>query len=294
MALLNEKMELAEIAYQGENYADSYEKYSEIVEEDINNKKAWIGKGLSAGRKSNPKDNTLKEAKICLKKAKEIGLSENEKKHVADEIIEIAEDFINKTNQSVVDVLVEKDKKPMATGELYAVRRVGQVVDRMKAFNNHWEYFEKAIGFSKYSLEFNEGVKSYKGILNNIDLILNESKQHFHHEHNTELKNLRKETLDSIKKYEPEFNAAPPKSDSDGCFIATAAYGSYNSAIVFELREFRDLYLKRNLFGRKFIQFYYFTSPPIAKFIKDNSFLKVITRKVIEITLLKIVRLLIK
>ena len=287
---MEEKLELAEIAYRGENYSDSYQKYSAVVEEDIKNKKAWIGKGLSAGRKSTPKSNTLKEAKISLEKAKELELTEEEKNYIADEIIEIAEEFINKSLQSVVDILTEKDKKPMGTGELYAVRRVGQLADRLEAFNDHWEYFKKAIEFSRFSLEFNESAKTYKGILSNIDLILNESDQDFHQDYKAKLKSWRKQTIDSIKKYDPEFSAESLKSDSGGCFIATAAYGSYDSSIVIELREFRDLYLKRNLLGKKFIQLYYLASPPIARFIKRNSSLRAITKKVIENTLLKFVR----
>lgn len=289
---MEEKLELAEIAYRGENYSDSYQKYSAVVERDIKNKKAWIGKGLSTGRKSTPKSNTLKEAKISLEKAKELELTEEEKNYIADEIIEIGEDFINKSLQSVVDILTEKDKKPMGTGELYAVRRVGQLADRLEAFNDHWEYFKEAIEFSRFSLEFNESAKSYKGILTNIDLILNESNQDFHQDYKAKLKSWRKETIASIREYNSEFSAKPLEGDSGNCFIATAAYGSYNSSVVIELREFRDTFLQRSLVGRKFVQIYYFCSPPIAEFIKQREDLRSLTRKFLEKTILKMIHLL--
>lgn len=292
MTNIKDRLELAEIAYRGENFSESYKNYILVIEENINNKRAWIGKGLSAGRKSTIKNNTLKEAKINLNKAKEIGLSKDEKKYIAHEILEIAEDFINKINQSVVDILTEKDKKPMATGELYAVRKVGQLADRIGAFNNHWEYFKMAIDFSKSSLEFDDSAKTYKGILSNIDLILNESNQHFHQDYLTQLKDWRKNTISSIKEYEPEFTAKPLRNDSGNCFIATAAYGSYDSPMVIELREFRDIYLKRSWIGRKFIQLYYFTSPQIAYLIEGSDSLKAVTKKTIKFVVLKIVRLL--
>ncbi|RKY29662.1 MAG: hypothetical protein DRP67_06185, partial [Candidatus Omnitrophota bacterium] len=63
-----------------------------------------------------------------------------------------------------------------------------------------------------------------------------------------------------------------------GCFIATAAYGSYQQKYVRILREFRDKYLLTNRIGRAFVRFYYRHSPPLAEFIKKHEVAKYITR----------------
>lgn len=63
-----------------------------------------------------------------------------------------------------------------------------------------------------------------------------------------------------------------------GCFIATAAYGSYLDPHVHILRDFRDHYLLTNYFGKIFVEFYYKYSPPVAKFIERNGVLKTATR----------------
>ncbi len=63
-----------------------------------------------------------------------------------------------------------------------------------------------------------------------------------------------------------------------GCFIATAAYGSYNSDEVRVLRVFRDQYLLTNRWGSEFVKFYYRHSPPIARYIADKEDLKRIVR----------------
>jgi hypothetical protein len=64
----------------------------------------------------------------------------------------------------------------------------------------------------------------------------------------------------------------------EGCFIATAAYGSYLDSHVETLRYFRDQYLVTNPVGSALVSMYYDISPPIADFIDDHPALKPIVR----------------
>ena len=66
--------------------------------------------------------------------------------------------------------------------------------------------------------------------------------------------------------------------DSGKCFIATAVYESDEAPEVIILRKFRDDILNLSKLGQYFIKFYYFFSPPIAKFLSKKSKLKVIVR----------------
>jgi hypothetical protein len=67
-------------------------------------------------------------------------------------------------------------------------------------------------------------------------------------------------------------------SDGGGCFIATAAYGSYLDSHVDTLRSFRDQYLETNPLGSAFVSLYYKVSPPMADFIEKHPALKPIVR----------------
>jgi hypothetical protein len=62
-----------------------------------------------------------------------------------------------------------------------------------------------------------------------------------------------------------------PTGGGGGCFIATAAYGSYLHPFVYILRTFRDTVLLASSFGSSFVEWYYQVSPPIAEVIAHNS-----------------------
>jgi hypothetical protein len=65
---------------------------------------------------------------------------------------------------------------------------------------------------------------------------------------------------------------------SGGCFIATAAFGSYVNPYVRILRSFRDIYLMTNAPGKAFVRWYYAASPPIADTIRQSETLKAVVR----------------
>ena len=67
-------------------------------------------------------------------------------------------------------------------------------------------------------------------------------------------------------------------TEKSGCFVATAVYGSYNHHIVYDLRLFRDNWLKNRKWGIRFIQIYYTHGPFYARIIKSHYLLKFIVR----------------
>jgi uncharacterized repeat protein (TIGR01451 family) len=67
-------------------------------------------------------------------------------------------------------------------------------------------------------------------------------------------------------------------SGGGGCFIATAAYGSYLDPHVRSLRRFRDEILKRSRPGRALVAWYYDVSPPVAQYIEERETLRTLIR----------------
>ena len=83
-----------------------------------------------------------------------------------------------------------------------------------------------------------------------------------------------------IKKYEPSFICSKPLTN--GCYIATAVYGSYDCPQVWVLRRYRDYSLNQSLMGRSFIRFYYATSPTFVRFFKNTKWFNIVFRKILD------------
>lgn len=76
-----------------------------------------------------------------------------------------------------------------------------------------------------------------------------------------------------------DFNTKKPiDSSGGGCFIATAAYGSYWEPHVITLRQFRDNYLLTNKLGNQLVNTYYKYSPQIANYIAEHDSLRSVAR----------------
>ena len=87
--------------------------------------------------------------------------------------------------------------------------------------------------------------------------------------------------LDKDKSVTANFKVqiSPDEPDKpEGCFIATAAYGSLWHPCVERLRNFRDKHLRTNKFGRWLVKVYYKISPPIANVIRKHKPLKIVVR----------------
>lgn len=69
---------------------------------------------------------------------------------------------------------------------------------------------------------------------------------------------------------------------SGGCYIATMAYGDYDHPQVMVLRQFRDSYLSKRGWGKKFISFYYANSPLWVETLKDHKRINTLIRKLLD------------
>jgi hypothetical protein len=118
-----------------------------------------------------------------------------------------------------------------------------------------------------------EGIGSHgwqMGLLNGAkDQVYNQLKK-IHDKHKF------KYTKELIKKYYPH------KKQSEGCYIATAVYGSYDCPEVWVLRRFRDDRLAKTAAGRAFIAAYYAVSPTLVKWFGNTKWFQAMWKTVLD------------
>jgi len=68
----------------------------------------------------------------------------------------------------------------------------------------------------------------------------------------------------------------------EGCYIATMVYGNYDAPEVVKLRFFRDTVLQKSWMGRKFIKYYYSTSPLVILYLGNYSLFNKASKLIIE------------
>jgi hypothetical protein len=74
----------------------------------------------------------------------------------------------------------------------------------------------------------------------------------------------------------------PRSKKQNQCFIATSVYGE-NSYEVAELRQWRDNYLVKKIWGYRFVRLYYKIAPFVASWIAKNMLFKRVVKKTLDI-----------
>ena len=270
MTQMNNNLELARIAIESDNFEESYRLFSKIIEEDINNFEAWIGKGLSAAFCSELTSLKFKEAMVCIDKA--IGLSSNKRVDdiLTEKLYQASTIFVDKIRSAISKELIQKRNKPMPIGQLYTVRNIENFADQIETNNEYWTYYDTALKFMDYIIKINQSPQSYKNKLGIIDLIKVETESRLHKDHLDELNNERNKLICLLKQSDSSFIPPANKEKMSGCYIATAVYGDYDNDKVLILRDFRDRQLKSSSIGRLFIHIYYSVSPVLADFIRNK------------------------
>ncbi len=85
---------------------------------------------------------------------------------------------------------------------------------------------------------------------------------------------------EKIRKYDSSYQ--PQLKSSEGCYIATAVYGSYDCPQVWTLRRYRDYSLAKTWYGRSFIRTYYAISPTLVKWFGHTQLFQSIGRNLLD------------
>jgi len=262
-------MDLAETASSSGNYQEAYSYYTEIVENEPQNYKAWLGKGEASGWLSSLHNLRLAETVTAVRKA--IEYCPEEKRA---ELLDRSVNVINSIAIAYFNLSMQN-------------------FERFYLFDeSHQEFINSCKEISSVLLSANECFPKSALLLETVVFIMRDSAKDKDFSDGGLYSTFRPTTegykryadgfindiVERIGKIDPSYEyqqlSVSDKGKESGCFIATAAIGSSYHPNVVLLRQFRDLYLSRFIGGRFVIHWYNLFSPSIAKIIKERKTLR--------------------
>lgn len=272
-AKLESLKELSKSALEAGSYRDAYKYSTSLLELDPSLNEAWLIKAAAgAGLMAESDDVSLEEVIFSLGRGAK-GASQGDLKASSKIINGSYKSIINSLDNLLKEKIVDHHKVPMPQGGSVILHRVAQKGFARLAAKGLSQKRVKAIKLLEKSYDLDESEGNLKFLVAEIDSFLSHSTEYSDYlndepEIKSYLLTLRSSLVNDAYASGVAISSNPPKGS--GCFIATAATGSYDHPKVMTLRVFRDSILKKYALGKIFISIYYSVSPPIAHWIEQG------------------------
>jgi len=282
----NPNLDFAIHSYESKNYDQAIVHLDKLINEDPANLKGHVMRSIVLAKVLSD-SNYEKNLKLILS-----SLSYVEKKNPENEFLKIGkQDVFNHIAEFYINAVDEADQKMDKILYAYSSTSVAKaslkVMPELEKLGKYTDIFLKLennvnniklkiqvfFNLKKVILKHNKNISSsesidFSGSMDQIVSIMEKIKIEHSSIYN-EIENI----YNGVNK---EIKNNLPKGES-GCFIATATMGNHDHSTVLELRSFRDNYLQKRSWGRKFTNFYYQYGPYPASIIAKSSVLRLIS-----------------
>lgn len=265
-------LELARKFEAAQNFTESYNYYSQILEYEQENRSAWLGKARGASQQSNLQNSSLEESMSYINTA--IQLDSKIDDDVKSSIVFLISGADKYAAEIVEYFEGEYDrKKPANIPD--PVMQIGKMVQEKKIVDNlnakldkHYKVFMKTIN---YSWKINPSENVAKWVYHAIGHIYENPT--IPSEIKSWVEDVLQPVITEIKKAYPHLQYPRKKA----CFIATATLGDPSHPYIITLRKYRDDVLSSTQIGQIFVRRYYQYSPKFAQMIESSRLLRIIS-----------------
>jgi hypothetical protein len=285
---------LADVASESGSYEDSYKYSSRILELDIKDATAWINKGVAASFLTDTSGSKIGESRALIKKGIEIGVDVSKKIEIVNKIKLAYNNYCTRLHDEMVGKVKDFQKVAMPSGGSILMHGLGQAANTVVTAKNQAGARVKGLELVLLICEVMPTADNYNLATIAIANALKHSKINGNYldgsePHCARYREISNEVDKKSRAYFPSSAVASAASvtssalntKKDGCFIATAATGSYDHPKVIKLRQYRDNVLLKSNVGKSFVKNYYIISPLIANIIVKSVVLKFLVMKLI-------------
>jgi stress response protein SCP2 len=278
---------LASTALESGSHEDLYKYGSAILELNAGDGDAWIYKAAGAALNTDDIEKRIKEAKVLITKAISLGTNKSTASLAAQSLFSAYKIQMSDLDDVLLGKVKDYQKVAMPKGGSALVHGFAQTLNKVLSAKAQAPARAACAELLVLACDLNPTKENFVQALELVDTLEAHAKKNSDYFAKSEFENLtlivRKEisnkACDLIPNFVPLATLPNKKPKPEGCFIATAATGSYNHPKVLFLREFRDEVLAKYNFGRLVIHIYYDISPNTAKIIARHPILKILTVK---------------
>ena len=178
---------------------------------------------------------------------------------ISKQLSSAAENYYNKIDKSIQHDFYSENINNLSRANGIRIKLCDELCERYG--NDEKVFLEAALPYVK------DAIEDFPACRKNIS-ILQRFEPDYHFDDSAE-KELDRQFQELKDEFEKTINNLE-KKQNNGCYVATAVYGSYDCPEVWTLRRFRDYRLSKTLIGRWFIRTYYAISPTLVKKYGDK------------------------
>lgn len=257
-------LQLANTAAEGGNYSEAYRYFSQVLEADGRNAKAWMGKGDAAAWTSTLANLKLNEMIVSFQKAIEL-TPDDEKERMMLGCSLLINQFCNSyflMSHKHLNEFISLDSS--WSEHLDRSFQVISALEIASAYNpSSVTIMENIVHICKNNME---GTKHWDEI-QTINITRGVSS-----EHEARLKDIYNNYSAKISALNPDYQPPTIEKQSGPCFVITAVMGDTNHPIVNDFRDIRDMFLLPTELGRRCVNWYYVVGPYFANAISRFDF----------------------
>jgi hypothetical protein len=278
---LKNYLQLAKNALDGKNGEETYIYANKILELDSLNGEAWLLKMYALDFLGSLKELRVDEIITCGNNAIKFAKNHNIQEKVNTFFLLKAIAILNqcyekmanthsienlyKANCAVNSMKASKETRDFDSSFINLIENAASYALKLKR-TVLIELIEKSIDYRNYVEKIANGYIIYsKALILRYRIYGSKLTDSAINVRRNILVNLKKGLSEEQKQSIPENKIS---NMQEGCYIATAIYGSYDAPEVLTLRHFRDSVLAKKYYGRLFIRVYYYLSPSLAVKLK--------------------------
>ncbi len=259
---------MARTAAQAGNVEEAMSYYNRVLELDPKISEAWIGKGRAAGWASSLVNIRLNEMLIAFNHAIATA-ADTTKTSIISECVEEANRLVVTLYGMARNHMVEYVALPNSWST-YLVQ-ISQMLDALESVQQ-WDPLDQlTLGNIVQLCKDNiEGISYRDPYDNNLPKLW-----YLSEEYESMMRSRLDLAASKLRELDPSYTAPTVEvKKADSCFVITATMGDANHPTVHFMRLFRDEWISKRKWGKKFIALYYIYGPTAAHFISQNPWLR--------------------